>query len=225
MTAEGAGDPACGDPGKAARDLFYVTISGLFRLQLSIMNNKEFVSQIPQPAVSRFIFSDTRAAWIWLVPRVYVGWIWLQYGWDKVNSPLWTGDKAGLVVKGMMNGAINKSTGELADVMKWYAFLLEKIVVPNAEAVAHIVAYGELLVGIGLIVGALSGIAAFFGLTMNICYLFAGTVSVNPPLAVAQLFLVLSWRVCGWVGLDRVLLPQLGTPWQPGRLFTKKAAT
>jgi thiosulfate dehydrogenase [quinone] large subunit len=31
-------------------------------------------------------------------------------------------------------------------------------------------------------------------------------------------FLVLGWKVAGWVGLDRVLLPLLGTPWQLGKL-------
>lgn len=187
------------------------------------MNDKEFVSQIPQSAVSRIAFSDTRAGWLWLIPRLYVGWVWLGYGWNKVNSPLWTGDKSGVVVKGMMNSAINKASagGEMADVTQWYAFFLEKAVLPNTELVAHIVAWGELLVGLGLIVGAFTGIAAFFGLAMNMSYLLAGTVSINPIMAVVQLFLVLSWRVAGWVGLDRLILPWLGTPWQPGKLFKK----
>jgi thiosulfate dehydrogenase [quinone] large subunit len=30
---------------------------------------------------------------------------------------------------------------------------------------------------------------------------------------------VLAWRNAGWIGLDRALLPALGTPWQPGRIF------
>ena len=187
------------------------------------MNDKEFVSRIPQPALSRLIFLDPRAGWFWVIPRIYIGWIWLQYGWTKVNSPLWTGDKAGVVVRGMMNSAINKARagGEMADVSEWYAFFLEKAVLPNTELVAHLVAWGELLVGLGLIAGAVTGITAFFGLTMNISYLLAGTVSVNPIMALVQVFLILSWRVAGWVGLDRVILPWLGTPWQPGKLFRK----
>ena len=32
---------------------------------------------------------------------------------------------------------------------------------------------------------------------------------------------VLAWRNAGWIGLDRFLLPLLGTPWQPGQAFNK----
>jgi thiosulfate dehydrogenase [quinone] large subunit len=52
-------------------------------------------------------------------------------------------------------------------------------------------------------------------------YLFAGAVSVNPLMFLGQLVLVLAWRTAGWLGLDRWLLPLLGTPWQRGNLFKK----
>ncbi|HLZ21355.1 MAG TPA: hypothetical protein VKQ30_04450, partial [Ktedonobacterales bacterium] len=55
--------------------------------------------------------------------------------------------------------------------------------------------------------------AAFFGLAMNLNYLLAGTVSTNPILGVLALFLILAWRVAGYYGVDRYLLPLLGTPW------------
>jgi hypothetical protein len=45
--------------------------------------------------------------------------------------------------------------------------------------VSRFVHSGELLVGIGLIVGALTGIAAFFGVFMNMNLLLAGAVSIN----------------------------------------------
>jgi thiosulfate dehydrogenase [quinone] large subunit len=59
----------------------------------------------------------------------------------------------------------------------------------------------------------LTGIAAFFGVFMNLNYLLAGTVSVNPVLGFLGIFLVLAWRVAGYYGVDRYLLPLLGTPW------------
>lgn len=34
--------------------------------------------------------------------------------------------------------------------------------------------------------------------------------------------LMLAWRVAGYYGLDRVLLPRLGTPWHPGALFMRR---
>lgn len=51
--------------------------------------------------------------------------------------------------------------------------------------------------GVGLIVGALTGIAAFFGLVMNFNYLFADAVSTNPVLGVLALFVILAWRIAG----------------------------
>jgi thiosulfate dehydrogenase [quinone] large subunit len=72
---------------------------------------------------------------------------------------------------------------------------------------------------VALVLGALTGVAAFFGIFMNANYLLAGAVSTNPILAFLAIFIVLAWRNAGWLGLDRWLLPALGTPWQPGRLF------
>ena len=43
-------------------------------------------------------------------------------------------------------------------------------------------ACGELLIGIALIVGALTGIAAFFGGFMNWNFMMAGSASANPLL-------------------------------------------
>jgi thiosulfate dehydrogenase (quinone) large subunit len=34
-------------------------------------------------------------------------------------------------------------------------------------------------------------------------------------------WLVLAWRNAGWIGLDRWLLPAVGTPWKGGHLFAK----
>lgn len=185
------------------------------------MNKKEFVTQIPEPALSRLLFADTRLAWIWLVFRFYVGWFWLKVGWDKIIDPMWTGDKAGIVVRGFINSALNKTRGTYPDVSEWYAMFLKTVIMPYSELVSYIVAYGEVLVGAGLILGAFTGIAAFFGSLMNMSYLFAGTVSVNPIMALLQLFLILAWRVAGWIGVDRYLLPLVGTPWHPGKLFKK----
>lgn len=59
----------------------------------------------------------------------------------------------------------------------------------------------------------LTGIAAFFGATMNMSFLLAGTVSSNPVMFMIAIVLILAWKVAGWYGLDRWVLPRLGTPW------------
>lgn len=167
---------------------------------------------VAENPVSKFLFSSTRSAWIWLVIRVYLGYQWLVAGWKKVNADAWTGENAGAAVEGFIRGALAKAE-EGKDVSGWYAAFLENVALPNAKLFAILVAYGEVLVGLGLLVGLLTGIAAFFGGVMNVSFLFAGTVSTNPLLFVLATWLVLAWKVAGWYGLDRWALPKLGTPW------------
>lgn len=167
---------------------------------------------IEENPVSKFLFSNTRSGWIWLIVRLYVGYAWLKAGWGKVTSPAWTGKDAGTALQGYLKGAVAKaeSGGDVAD---WYAHFLEGFVMNNAKLFSYLVAYGELLVGIGLIVGLLTGIAAFFGSIMNVSFLLAGTLSTNPILFILATWLVLAWKVAGWYGLDRWALPYFGTPW------------
>ena len=179
--------------------------------------------EIPEPPISKFFFADTRLSWFWLVVRIYVGWEWLSAGWEKVMSPLWIGPKAGVALKGFIMGALQKTGGSHPDVYGWYGNFLKNFVLLNAASFSHIVAWGEVGVGVGLILGVFTGISAFFGAFMSMNYLFAGAVSINPLLFLLELFLVLAWRVAGFIGLDRFLLPILGTPWFPGKAFKKSS--
>src|SRR4029450_1405208 len=79
---------------------------------------------------------------------------------------------------------------------------------------AWLITFGELAVGVGLLLGALTGVAAFFGALMNMSFLLAGSASTNPVLFTMAIGLILAWRVAGYYGLDRYLLPLLGTPWR-----------
>ena len=98
-------------------------------------------------------------------------------------------------------------------------WFLQHVVLPNAGLWSFLITWGEFAVGLGVLLGILTGIAAGFGVLMNLNYLLAGTVSINPVLGMFGLFLVISWRVCGWIGFDRWLLPAIGLPWHPGTLF------
>jgi thiosulfate dehydrogenase (quinone) large subunit len=76
-------------------------------------------------------------------------------------------------------------------------------VLPQEVALfSYLVIFGETLIGIALILGAFTGIAAFFGVFMNASFLFAGTAGANPLMAIVGILIVLAWRVAGWWGLD-----------------------
>lgn len=178
---------------------------------------------IEESAFSHFLTADTRSSWLWLVVRLYVGWEWLHAGWLKVNNPLWSGSEAGGAITGFVNGALKK-TAEFCppapaachpDVQGWYAAFLENVVLPNAGLWSNLVAWGELAVGIALILGLFVGLAALAGAFMNLNYLLAGTVSANPIFLMLGIGLILSWRVAGWIGLDRYVLPRLSARFRP----------
>jgi len=164
---------------------------------------------LPDPPIFRALFGNVNWAWMWLIIRLYVGWKWLEAGWDKVTNSAWVGEKSGTAMTGFVNGALSKTTGEHPEVQDWYATFLRNVVLPQAGMWGYVVSFGELLVGVGLILGALTGIAAFFGFFMNLNYLLAGSVSTNPILLVLALLLLLAWKIAGWWGLDRWLFPQL----------------
>ena len=80
-------------------------------------------------------------------------------------------------------------------------------------------AIGEVVIGIALILGLFTGIMAFLGAVLNFSFVFAGSAGVNPAMILVSGLLILAWRNAGWYGLDRFVLPKLGTPWHRGELF------
>jgi thiosulfate dehydrogenase (quinone) large subunit len=179
--------------------------------------------EIPEPNITRFLFADTRLAPLWTIIRLYVGYEWLIAGWNKFTNPagVWVGEKAGAAVTGFLNGALNKTTGDHPDVQGFYAWFIQNVALPNATLMSYLVTFGEIFVGIALILGLFTGIAAFFGGFLNTNFLLAGTVSSNPVLFILATFLVLAWRTAGYWGLDRWVLPKVGVPGAPGELFKR----
>lgn len=171
----------------------------------------------PEPSISRFFLGSAGSAPLWFVVRMNVGAQWLLAGWEKVQDPVW--GTSGVALKGFVAAAIAKTGGAHPSVQGWYGNFLHDFVLPNAGFFSFLVTWGEVAVGLGVLLGVLTGIAAGFGVLMNLNYLLAGTVSINPVLGAFGLFLCFAWRVCGLIGLDRWLLPALGMPWKPGALL------
>ena len=76
------------------------------------------VIQIPEPPIARFLFADTRMAWLWLIVRLYVGYEWLTAGLDKLTGYSYTfdafGQKTGSPwVFGAHDGQVKRRAGQL----------------------------------------------------------------------------------------------------------------
>ena len=150
---------------------------------------------------------------IWLVLRCWLGYTWLMAGWGKAfgdRAPAWVGERAGAGVTSFRNGALARSTGGRPLVPAWYADFVREVALPHATAFSYLVAYGEVLVGLALLVGLCTRFAALMGVMMNLAYLFAGTISPNPQMLVAGAALAFAGTAVGYYGLGRYPLPAIG---------------
>src|SRR5438477_13168224 len=102
------------------------------------------------------LFTNVKMSWLWFVIRLYVGWEWLSAGYEKLINPVWVGAKAGVAITGFANGALAKTVGAHPDVSSWYAWFLTHAVLPHASTWSYAISFGEFLVGLGLIFGALT---------------------------------------------------------------------
>jgi len=180
--------------------------------------------EIEGPAFTRFLFNNSRAGLFWLPIRVFVGFEWLEAGWHKFTDPAWT--QGGSALRGFWERAAAVPEGGRPPITyEWYREFINFLLNGNHEGwFAWAITLGELAVGVGLILGILTGIAAFFGAFMNMSFLLAGSASTNPIMFTLAVGLMLAWRVAGYYGVDRYLLPLLGTPWRPGSPAVKPQA-
>jgi thiosulfate dehydrogenase [quinone] large subunit len=176
-------------------------------------------TQIQDPPFARFLFSDTRMAVVWLVVRLYVGFAWLDAGLHKVidvgAKTNYIIDGAGILAFWQRIAAVPAAPARPVITYDWYRTFIQFMIDNHWEGVfGKVIAFGETAVGIGLIIGAFVGIAAVGGAFMNLNFMLAGSASTNPVLLILGFLLVLAWKTGGYIGLDRYLLPLVGTPWK-----------
>jgi thiosulfate dehydrogenase (quinone) large subunit len=159
--------------------------------------------------IADWLFRSSAASLIWLVVRLWLGYQWANAGYQKIwgseKSEFWFG--GGVGVKGFATAGITGSaTGKGGASYGWWAGFLHNFVLPNASWIAKVIAISEVAIGIALILGLLTGLAAIGALLLNLIYMFTGSAGVNPAYAVLAVFLILAWRNAGSLGLDRFAL-------------------
>jgi thiosulfate dehydrogenase [quinone] large subunit len=186
----------------------------------SVMHHGEMIQD--PPLVVRLL-SDPRAGWLWVLPRIWLGWQWFSAAQHKISDPKWT--QTGEALQGFWLNAVKVApdTGKGAIVFDWYRAFLQFMLDAQAYTwFAKVVAYGELLIGIALILGAFTGVAALAGGFMNWNFMMAGSASTNPMLFVIAVALILAWKVSGYIGADYFLLRWIGTPWRGAPVAPKQ---
>jgi thiosulfate dehydrogenase [quinone] large subunit len=188
-------------------------------LTLRFSRDEATPGQTAEPVFAKLLFGNVYWALVWLPLRLFVRREWLGSGTSKVGNPAWV--DSGEALKGFWESAVAVNEGGQGRITyDWYrAFLQYMLDHQWYTWFAKLVVAGEVLVGLGLLLGGLAGIAAFAGACLNFNFGLAGAASSNPIMLALGLLLALAWRTAGFWGLDRWLLPLLGTPWQPGAAF------
>ncbi|SES30862.1 DoxX family protein [Salipaludibacillus aurantiacus] len=161
-----------------------------------------------------FLRNNKIAAGILTVLRVYIGWQWLTSGWDKAFGEF--------DASGYLQGVVGNE--EVMEQYPTYHAFIENFAVPNSGMFSFMVAWGELLVGLGLIFGILTTAAAFFGLVMNFAFMFAGTISSNPWMVLLTIFIIAAGYNAGRFGGDRWVIPYIRTVVFKDKLTPKRTA-
>ncbi|WP_172255236.1 DoxX family protein [Saccharibacillus deserti] len=152
--------------------------------------------------MNNWLRTNKVAMWMLTVLRVYIGFKWITGGWGKLTG-------GGFDASGFLQGALAQAGGDHPAVQPLWANFLEHFAIPNVGLFNVLVPIGEFAVGLGLILGTFTTFAALMGMVMNFAFLFSGTVSTNPYLILAEIFIVVAALNAGKIGLDRWVIPYL----------------
>jgi thiosulfate dehydrogenase [quinone] large subunit len=185
--------------------------------------------ELADPRAFRSVFSNTGLAPLWLIARLYLGYQWLMSGWERcTGSERWiaTPGPDGLGLKALWERGITAPNGGGPPVAyDWYRDVVQFMLRHEWYTwFSWIIAVGEVAAGVALIIGAFTGVAALGGLFLTFNFQLTGAATVNPLLFAIALLVMVGWKVAGWIGVDRWLLPALGMPWQPSQMWRRIGA-
>ncbi len=161
------------------------------------------------PAKLRSGWMTTRLAERFLLPlRLFLGITFVYAGLQKLTDPQYFNRSA--------PGFIGKQIIGFAAGSPIHA-LLVNIVLPHAVFFGALVAFGELAIGIGTLLGLLLRPASFFGLLLNILFFLSASWRVHPYFYGADIVFVFCWITLllagplgsGLLSLDALLVPRL----------------
>jgi thiosulfate dehydrogenase [quinone] large subunit len=131
-------------------------------------------------------------ALILFVFRLYVGWIWVRTGLEKVPDPEWM--KTGEAVREYWTAATKITPGPRQRIKYgWYRALLQELTKRELHPqFAKAVVAGHFVSGIALIAGVGVRPGSVIGISQNMAFLLAGSTGNNPPMLLAQTILAMS---------------------------------
>lgn len=147
-----------------------------------------------------FLRKNRWAGWLLTFARVFIGIQWLEAGLGKIVGDF---SSAGLI-NSALNGNANPHYGWFTSFLAFTTNSGE-----NTFLFDVLVPWGEVAVGLALIVGLFTLTAATFGLLMNISFVLAGVISQNPTFILLQVLILIGGFNAARIGLDYWMTPWL----------------
>src|SRR6266446_6210655 len=146
--------------------------------------------------------------WVLLPLRLFLGITFVYAGLQKLTDPQYFNPSAA--------GYIGKQIQGFATGSPIHNFLI-RVAVPHAHLFGALVAYGEMAIGIGTLLGLLLRPAAFFGALLNLVFFLTATWRVYPYFYGSDIVFVFAWLTLllaraqrsGLPTLDGLLVPRI----------------
>jgi thiosulfate dehydrogenase (quinone) large subunit len=135
----------------------------------------------------------------WTAMRVWLGIMWIQAG----KAKLWGAESSGFMHH---NGAgVAGFAAHGTPAYSWWGTFLHSFVVPNSGWIAALVAIAEFAIGVALVLGLFTRLAALSSLLLLFTYVMSGTASVCAFYALFAIVIVTMWKTSSWLGADGAL--------------------
>jgi thiosulfate dehydrogenase [quinone] large subunit len=114
--------------------------------------------------------------------RIAVGYHFIMASWPKITGPFVQGH--------ILAEELTKTV--VKDPFAWHRAFILGVVVPNSHFFSNLVAFGEMAIGISLLVGCLVRVSSLFGAFHNFNILFAIGIAGGPAqVGINRIFIVL----------------------------------
>lgn len=165
---------------------------------------------------------SARSQTFWLVPlRLYLGYMWLAQGIEKLNAGWLTKVILGPAVDGATSASVVDATTS-ASVMSlisdhtpnWYAWIVNNLIYPNALLFQRLIVSTEIALGVAFLLGLFTVLAALVSIFMNINFILSTGAENYWYLAASIAMIAGAGRS---LGFDHYLVPYIISRWSERR--------
>jgi thiosulfate dehydrogenase (quinone) large subunit len=139
---------------------------------------------------------------LWLAIRLYLGYMWLMMGVQKIGAGWLTSDPVGALLKLVADGTMKVPVEGYRGVAQW---LLD---IGAAPLLSLSMPFLEIAVALAFLSGVLVVPAAIGAILLNINFMLTGMgqIGLDGRFIALQLLLILAFRVAGLIGFEKLAL-------------------